>query len=55
MWRMLGRMKRGWIEIDELRWDKDVTAFGKEIRKEEGVQLVGNESLRMSWVAVAEK
>ncbi|KAN0099209.1 S-adenosyl-L-methionine-dependent methyltransferase [Hyaloscypha variabilis] len=58
MWSMLGRMESGWIESDEDRWDEAVKVFGEVIKRQEGVELLGDGRARMTgwcWIAVAQK
>ncbi|KAE9374924.1 S-adenosyl-L-methionine-dependent methyltransferase [Stipitochalara longipes BDJ] len=58
MWSMLGRMESGWIESDHMRWNEAVKVFGKVIRNQEGVELLGNGRARMTgwcWIALAQK
>ena len=58
MWSMLGRMENGWIESDEEKWNQAVKVFGEVVRKQEGVELLGNGRAGMTgwcWIAVAQK
>jgi SAM-dependent methyltransferase len=57
-WSILGRMESGWIESDEERWYEAVKVFGEVIRRQEGVELLGDGRARMTgwcWIAVAQK
>ncbi len=57
MWSTLGRMEKGWMQSDEGNWDEAVRVFGEEIRRQDGVELLGGEKARTGWcwIALAEK
>lgn len=58
MWSLLGRMESGWIESDEANWDRAVQIFGDEIKKQPGVELLGNGKARLTswcWIAIGTK
>lgn len=57
MWSLLGRMESGWVESDEVNWDRAVEIFGDEIKKQPGVELLGDGKARLTswWFATGTK